>query len=86
MPRYYDQDPADLFRQHVWINPFWEDTIAEVATHMGADRVLFGSDWPHMEGLEHPRDIFDEIDDVTLAQQKLILHDNAAALNQRQPA
>ena len=85
MPRYYEQDPADLFRQHVWINPFWEDKISEVAEHMGADRVLFGSDWPHMEGLEHPKDIFDELDGVGLAQQKLILHDNAAALNQRQP-
>jgi len=85
MPRYYEQDPADLFRQHVWINPFWEDKISEVSEHMGADRVLFGSDWPHMEGLEHPKDIFDELDGVGLAQQKLILHDNAAALNQRQP-
>ena len=60
------------------------DTISDVAKHMGADRVLFGSDWPHMEGLQHPQDIFDELDVVDLAQQKLILHDNAAALNQRQ--
>ena len=84
MPKYYEQDPAELFRQHVWINPFWEDKISDVAKHMGADRVLFGSDWPHMEGLQHPQDIFDELDVVDLAQQKLILHDNAAALNQRQ--
>lgn len=85
MPKYYKQDPCELFRQHVWINPFWEDKISEVAKHMGADRVLFGSDWPHMEGLEHPQDIFDELDGVDLSQQKLILHDNTAALNQRQP-
>ncbi len=68
----------------MWINPFWEDKISDVAEHMGTDRVLFGSDWPHMEGLEHPKNIFDELDGVTLEQQKLILHDNAAALNQRQ--
>lgn len=85
MPKYYEQDPAELFRQHVWINPFWEDKISDVAKHMGADRVLFGSDWPHMEGLQHPQDIFDELDVDDLAQQQLILHDNAAALNQRQP-
>ena len=86
MPNYYEHDPAELFRQHVWINPFWEDKISDVVKHMGADRVLFGSDWPHMEGLEHPKDIFDELDGVTLEQQRLILHDNVVELNQRQPA
>jgi predicted TIM-barrel fold metal-dependent hydrolase len=55
-----------------------------VIKHMGADRVLFGSDWPHMEGLEHPQNIFDELDDVDSDHEKLILHDNAAALNRRQ--
>ena len=83
MPKYYNLDPVELFRQHVWINPFWEDEISDVAKHMGADRVIFGSDWPHMEGMEHPQDIFDELDGIDLAAQQLILHDNAAALNQR---
>lgn len=50
---------------------------------MGADRVIVGSDWPHMEGLEHPRDILEEIDDIPLEVQKKILHNNAASLNQR---
>ena len=53
---------------------------------MGAERVIVGSDWPHMEGLEHPRDILEEIDDISLDVQKKILHDNAAALNQRSGA
>jgi predicted TIM-barrel fold metal-dependent hydrolase len=84
MPKYYDQDPGELFRRHVWINPFWEDKISDVIKHMGADRVLFGSDWPHMEGLEHPQNIFDELDGVDSDHEKLFLHDNAAALNRRQ--
>jgi hypothetical protein len=33
--------------------------------------------------MEHPQDIFDELDGINLDQQQLILHDNAAALNQR---
>ncbi|MDJ0786217.1 MAG: amidohydrolase family protein, partial [Myxococcota bacterium] len=35
MPGYYGEDPGVLFREHVWINPFWEDDIAEVVEHMG---------------------------------------------------
>jgi predicted TIM-barrel fold metal-dependent hydrolase len=50
---------------------------------MGADWVIYGSDWPHMEGMEHPRDIFDELDGIALADQQKILRDNTAALNQR---
>lgn len=82
-PTYYNDDPADSFKEHVWINPFWEDDIREVIEHMGADHVIVGSDWPHMEGLAHPRDILEEIDDLSLDVQQKVLHDNAAALNQR---
>jgi hypothetical protein len=39
-----------------------------------------------MEGMEHPRDIFDELDGVSLADQEKILHRNTAALNERRPA
>jgi hypothetical protein len=83
---YYKEDPAELFRRNVWINPFWEDKIAEVIEHMGADQVIYGSDWPHMEGMEHPRDIFEELDGVSLADQEKILNRNTAALNERRPA
>jgi predicted TIM-barrel fold metal-dependent hydrolase len=88
MPWYYKEDPAELFRRNVWINPFWEDKITDVIEHMGADRVIYGSDWPHMEGMERPRDILDEeeLDGISLADQKKILYENTAALNERRPA
>jgi len=82
---YFKDDPSDSFREHVWINPFWEDDIAEVIGHMGADRVIMGSDWPHMEGTEHPRDILQELDGVSIEDQRKILYENTAALNQRRP-
>ncbi|MBC8340109.1 MAG: amidohydrolase family protein [Proteobacteria bacterium] len=85
MPHYYGEDPAALFREHVFINPFWEDKISDVVGHMGADRVIYGSDWPHMEGMQHPRDIFEELDGISLADQKMILHENTAGLNQLRP-
>jgi predicted TIM-barrel fold metal-dependent hydrolase len=80
---YYSEDPVECFKHHVFVNPFWEDDIREVIDYMGADQVIVGSDWPHMEGLETPRDILDEIEDIPLDIQQKILRDNAAALNQR---
>jgi predicted TIM-barrel fold metal-dependent hydrolase len=52
---------------------------------MGADRVIYGSDWPHMEGMEHPRDILEELEGISLADQEKILHHNTAALSERRP-
>ena len=83
---YYKEDPAELFRRNVWINPFWEDKIPDVIERMGADQVIYGSDWPHMEGMEHPQDIFEELDGVSLADQEKILQRNTAALSERRPA
>jgi predicted TIM-barrel fold metal-dependent hydrolase len=85
MPWYYEEDPAELFRRNVWINPFWEDKIPDVIEQMGADRVIYGSDWPHMEGLEHPRDILEELGDIPDVDRNKILFTNAKALNERRP-
>ena len=60
MPGWFGEDPVDQFRRHVWINPFWEDDLDTVVSLMGADRVIFGSDWPHIEGLAHPLDYVPE--------------------------
>ncbi len=79
---YYKHDPVETFRRHVWINPFWEDDIAEMVELMGPDRVIIGSDWPHMEGLESPDEMLDEVKGLPLDVQAKVLHDNAAALNQ----
>ena len=82
---YFKDDPADSFREHVWINPFWEDDAAEVIEHMGADHVLVGSDWPHMEGLAKPRDILEELDGIPVSDQEKVLYSNVTALNERRP-
>ena len=54
IPGYFPEDPVEIFRAHVWINPFWEDDVYEIVELMGADRVIFGSDWPHIEGMPEP--------------------------------
>ena len=59
----FADDPVELFRNNVWINPFWEDDVHQVVELMGADRVIFGSDWPHIEALPHPLDYLREVKD-----------------------
>jgi predicted TIM-barrel fold metal-dependent hydrolase len=81
MPGWFAQDPVESFRRHVWINPFWEDDVHEVVECMGADRVIFGSDWPHIEGMPEPLDYLSELADFDAATQQKILRDNARALN-----
>jgi predicted TIM-barrel fold metal-dependent hydrolase len=85
IPGLFKEDPVETFRRHIWINPFWEDDPYEIVDLMGADRVVFGSDWPHIEGLPNPRDYALEIKELDPASQRLIMHDNAETLNQLQP-
>jgi predicted TIM-barrel fold metal-dependent hydrolase len=78
---YFKQDPVETFRQHVWINPFWEDDVHEILGHMGPERVIFGSDWPHIEGMQTPLDYLEELDGIPSADVQRIVRDNARELN-----
>ena len=84
-PRYFKEDPLDLFRRNVWINPFWEDNVYKVEELMGAERVLFGSDWPHIEGMPEPLAYVAELRDFDENKKRRILRDNVCELNQLRP-
>ena len=83
---YFQQDPLETFRQHVWINPFWEDDIKEVVQYMGPERVIFGSDWPHIEGVPDPLDYLVELESFDADARRRILRENARELNEPRPA
>jgi predicted TIM-barrel fold metal-dependent hydrolase len=55
MPQLFLEDPVEAFQRNCWISPFHEDDFDEVIDAMGADHLVFGSDWPHPEGLAEPR-------------------------------
>ena len=84
-PGYFPDDPVEIFKEHVWINPFWEDDVYEVIELMGADRVLFGSDWPHIEALPEPLDYLRELKDVPADQRRLVLDTNVRELIELRP-
>ena len=78
---YFKQDPVETFREHVWINPFWEDDVKEILSFMGPERVIFGSDWPHIEGLPEPLDYLAELEGLEEATIRRVVVENARELN-----
>ena len=85
IPGYFPDDPIEMFRRNVWINPFWEDDAEEIVELMGADRVLFGSDWPHIEGMPSPLDYVVELKNLDDDSRRRILSDNVRELTVRRP-
>jgi len=61
IPQAFRRDPVEAFREHVWVTPFQEDHVAQLVDLLGADHVLFGSDWPHPEGIANPLDFIDQL-------------------------
>jgi predicted TIM-barrel fold metal-dependent hydrolase len=51
-----DDRPSQIFRRHISVAPFDDDDIRDLIERIGADRVLFGSDYPHPEGVANPWD------------------------------
>lgn len=82
------EDPRETMRRHVWVSPFYEDDLADLASMIGVDRMLFGSDWPHAEGLPDPLSYVDDLEKAGFAQADVeaIMHDNAKALSIPHPA
>jgi len=84
-PGYFSEDPVETLRRHWWINPFWEDDVNELVRLQGADRVLFGSDWPHIEGMPEPLDYLPELATLSDPERRLILLENVQGLNNPRP-
>lgn len=61
MPQQFDEDPVEAFKRNVWVAPFHEDDIQQVMEVIGVDHVLFGSDYPHPEGLADPCSYVDHL-------------------------
>jgi predicted TIM-barrel fold metal-dependent hydrolase len=47
--------------------------------------VIFGSDWPHIEGLPQPLDYLSEVEQFDEDDRRRILRDNVRSLNVRRP-
>ena len=79
-PYMFGSDPIEQFREHVWVAPFYEDDIRSLANAIGSDRVLFGSDFPHAEGLAVPTAFINDLHGFSDDEVRLIMRDNAYEL------
>jgi predicted TIM-barrel fold metal-dependent hydrolase len=86
MPQEFTEHPLDVFRRNIWVNPFWEEELPRLLEHVPVERVLFGSDWPHPEGLAEPLDYLDMLGDLDQPSVDRIMRDNANQLLGLQPA
>jgi predicted TIM-barrel fold metal-dependent hydrolase len=80
MPKDFKRDPLETFRRHVFVSPFYEDPIRRLADAIGIDRVLFGSDWPHPEGLGNPLDYYKDIKALSEVETRKVMSDNLKGL------
>ncbi len=80
MPKEFPTHPLEVLRRNVWINPFWEESISGLVELMGPDRVCFGSDYPHPEGLAEPLQFADMAADLTPDVLRKVMSSNLAGL------
>ena len=80
MPQAFKKDPVEVFRKHIFVSPYYEEDIIALSENIGVNRVLFGSDFPHPEGLGNPRDYAVEIKDMKTVDQAAIMGGNLQSL------
>jgi predicted TIM-barrel fold metal-dependent hydrolase len=79
-PWVFKEDPLDTLREHVWVTPYLEEDLKKLADLIGVERILFGSDWPHGEGVAQPLDFEKELGGFDEHAVQRIMHDNCLEL------
>jgi predicted TIM-barrel fold metal-dependent hydrolase len=79
-PSAFHEDPRDTVRRHVWVTPYLEDDLRALAELVGVERILFGSDWPHGEGVAQPLDFAKELSMFSEAEARRIMRENVVEL------
>lgn len=72
--------PHEVFTEHVYVAPFFEDDVYRLVDTIGSERVLFGSDWPHPEGVAAPLDFLEEVERLPPAALRCVMRDNTAGI------
>src|SRR2546422_2544882 len=74
-----DRRPSEIFREHFVVAPFPEENVARVVDEVGIEPIVFGSDFPHAEGLAFPSDyVAAQLDGFSEPQVLAIMRGNLA--------
>lgn len=80
MPQEFSENPVEVFKRNIYISPFWEEDLGALARLIGVEHVLFGSDYPHPEGLADPVSYADELKGLDEESVRKIMGGNLAGL------
>ncbi len=74
------EKPSAIIRRHVFVSPYHEEDIPALVGEIGASQVVFGSDYPHPEGLAEPLDFVDGIEKLPDEEIRMIMRGNTMGL------
>ena len=80
MPFAFQRHPVEQFTEQVWVAPYYEDDMGRLKDAIGVDRLLFGSDFPHTEGLPEPTLFVKDIPTFDEAETRAVMRDNVLEL------
>jgi len=73
-PVLFDENPVEVFSRNVWVHVFHEpDPKGLIDLGLPVDHLMFGSDFPHPEGMADPLAYAEVVADLPFEQQALIM-------------
>ena len=70
----FDENPVEVFNRNVWVHVFHErDPKGLIDMGIPVDHLMFGSDFPHPEGMADPLAYAEIVNELTFEQQTLIM-------------
>jgi predicted TIM-barrel fold metal-dependent hydrolase len=79
-PDFFEEDPMEAFHRCIWVHPFHEEDPVGLAKLIGVDNVVFGSDYPHPEGMHDPVSFVDELAALSEAERAKVMGGNLARI------
>lgn len=80
IPQVFAERPTETFKRNFWQHPFHEEDPRQLIELLGADNVIFGSDYPHVEGLAEPLSYFDQLEGLSDDDIKKVMGANMMQL------
>jgi predicted TIM-barrel fold metal-dependent hydrolase len=79
-PECFARNPVKEITSRVHVSPFFEEGVSDLIDLVGVDRVLFGSDYPHPEGLAEPTHYVDALQHLSEDAQAKVMGGNMSRL------
>ena len=75
-PKSFDEDPMEAFKRCIYVHPFHEEDPIGLVKLIGSDNVLFGSDFPHPEGMYDPIGFVDQLEGLPESDKAKVMGGN----------